>query len=137
MGAPAAQPNKALSPYLLAGAVYFFLVSAAHLASVKIPLLYVYFNVPSTPYQDTIISSLAFGWGFFFLTVRANVRGGDLRTVRYLIWAGTGAVFGLAWVNVFTDFSYYVGQPNARYHWLEAAVLGLYLAGLARLARSK
>ena len=51
-----------------AGALYFFLVSLAHALSIKLPGLFIYFDVPSQRYQDAIIAFLVFGWSVFFFT---------------------------------------------------------------------
>ncbi len=47
---------------LLAGGLYFASVALAHASGVKVPGLFVCFNVPSNNYQDQIISFLASGW---------------------------------------------------------------------------
>ena len=51
---------------LMAGAVYFGCIALAHAVGLKIPGLFIYFNVPSHLYQDHIIAFLAFGWATLF-----------------------------------------------------------------------
>jgi hypothetical protein len=53
---------------LWAGAAYFALVALANGAQTKLPVLFIYFDVPSHAYQDRIIGFLAFGWSAFFAT---------------------------------------------------------------------
>ena len=53
---------------LLIGAVYFMAIAIVHMLRIKVPLLFVYFDVPSYGYQDRIISFLSFGWSSFLFT---------------------------------------------------------------------
>jgi len=46
--------------------VYFMAVSIAHQLGVKIPMLFVFYDIPSEKYQDLIISFLSFGWSMLF-----------------------------------------------------------------------
>jgi len=48
-------------------ACYFLAVAVAHQMGWKVPLLFVFYAVPSERYQDLIISFLAFGWATLFL----------------------------------------------------------------------
>lgn len=47
-------------------AVYFIAVSFAHQLGFKVPMLFVFYNIPSERYQDLIISFLSFGWAMLF-----------------------------------------------------------------------
>jgi len=47
-------------------AVYFIAVSIAHQLGFKIPVLFVFYDIPSEKYQDLIISFLSFGWAMLF-----------------------------------------------------------------------
>jgi hypothetical protein len=59
---------------LLAGALYFFTVACVHLVGFKVPVLYIYFDEPSSVYQNRIISFLAFGLAAYFLRCIANLK---------------------------------------------------------------
>jgi hypothetical protein len=50
---------------LLIGALYFLGVAIAHMLRIKVPLLFIYFDLPSYGYQDRIISFFSFGWSMF------------------------------------------------------------------------
>lgn len=52
---------------LLFCACYFSAVAIAHQTGWKVPMLFVFYAVPSERYQDLIISFLAFGWAALFL----------------------------------------------------------------------
>lgn len=114
---------------LLGGAVYFLAISAAHMFRIKVPLLFMYFNVPSYEYQDHIISFLTFGWSsFLFAASRDPKKNSD--TVKAILIAGSGAVTGLHAINIMTDFR--ALAPNVRptmFH-AEAGILTVYVAAL-------
>lgn len=117
--------QKILKWSLLAGALYFFMVSVAHLIGWKVPVLFVYFNVPSQAYQDGIISFLAFGWAVFLFTAQTNLTGQDA-LVRAVLVSGGGALVGLGRINLFTDFNALGAQINPAVFWLETAGLFAY-----------
>ena len=103
---------------LLAGAIYFALVSIVHFVGFKVPVLFVYFNVPSYPYQDRIISFLAFGWAVFMFSGYLNPKNKEL--IREILIAGIGAIAGLTIINLSTDFHNLSStQINITYFWIE------------------
>jgi len=118
-------PHRLLKWSLLAGAVYFFGIATVHLLGIKIPPLFIYFNVPSYPYQDRIISFLAFGWGVFMFTAYT-----DPKKQKSLIWAilvaGAAAILGLSFINLTTDFQAYDPTLSSTPFWLETGVLFVY-----------
>ncbi len=122
-----------LQRLLLGGAIYFLLVSAAHMLGIKMPLLFVYFSVPSYAYQDRIISFLSFGWAMFLLSGVSSVKQGALEVVRYILWAGCAGVIGLCVIN----FTLGSGAASRRLlpFWVETAVFFIYLVLLARCYR--
>jgi hypothetical protein len=124
-------PRVILKWSLLTGGTYFTLVSAAHFFSFKVPLLYVYYDVPSTPYQDLIISFMALGWALFHAAGYSSLKRNSLRSVRYIVMAGAGGVAGLAYINAFTDFTAMNAASNALIYWGETAGLSVYVAWLA------
>ena len=121
--------HKSVLKYLLlAGAVYFTAVALAHLLGKKIPGLFIYYNVPSTRYQDQIISFLAFGWACFFFAVSNN-----LKMIWYLLVAGIVAVAAIANINITNDFRQLAGVGKTAF-WLQAAVLTIYAISLVILS---
>ena len=114
---------------LLAGAVYFLGVSVAHMAGVKVPLLFVYFSVPSHAYQDRIISFLSFGWSVFLFTAAIDpVKNRDL--VKAVLIAGLAAVFGLHVINSVTDFRSLSPDAHPAAFRLETFGLSVYVGAL-------
>ena len=117
--------HKSVLKYLLlAGAVYFTAVALAHLVAKKIPGLFIYYNVPSTRYQDQIISFLAFGWASFFFAVSNN-----LKMIWYLLVAGIVAVAAVANINITNDFRQLAGVGETPF-WIQTAVLSIYAISL-------
>jgi len=51
---------------LLVSALYFIAVSIAHQTGLKLPMLFIFYSIPSERYQDLIISFLSFGWATLF-----------------------------------------------------------------------
>jgi hypothetical protein len=110
---------------LLAGAAYFAAVATVHTLGIKLPLLYVYYNVPSHAYQDHIIGLLAFGWAVFLLAAAGDPLH-ERRLTRAVLVAGAGAVAGLALINATTDFAALGAGLDTRVFWLETAGLFAY-----------
>jgi hypothetical protein len=92
---------KILKWSLLAGALYFFSVSVVHMLGIKVPVLFIYFNVPSYAYQDRIISFLAFGWSVFLFTAFTDPQKNSA-LVKAILVAGAGALIGVSIINAAT-----------------------------------
>ena len=114
---------------LLVGAVYFLVVAIAHMVRIKIPMLFVYFNVPSYGYQDRIISFLSFGWAIFLFTASVDPTR-NRALVKATIIAGLAAVFGLHVINLVTDFHALSPDINPSIFQKEVLVLSAYEAAL-------
>ena len=114
---------------ILAGSIYFVAVAIVHQIGIKIPLLFIYFDVFSFEYQDRIISFLAFGWAvFFFSAYKISIK--NIEIVKYLISAGTVGVLGLTLNNLRTDFSKISSKSNIWFHWVGTFALLIYLVSL-------
>ena len=122
--------NKTIRSYsLFAGAFYFLAVATAHMLGIKVPMLFIYFNVPSYAYQDRIISFLAFGWAMFLFTAARDVVK-NVQLVKAILIAGGGAIVGLGIINATTDFHALDPAINVAIFWMETAVLLLYVLWL-------
>lgn len=121
------KPNNSLPESLLKLtlwllALYFLLIALAHITSTKLPLLFVYFSVPSEAYQDNIISFLSFGWAVFFATV-AHDPIQQLKFVRAILIAATGAIAGLSYNNATVDFTSYSNDIAVWPFWAQTGIL--------------
>ncbi len=111
---------------LLGGAVYFLLVAAAHLSGIKIPGLYIYFDIPSHGYQDRIIGLLAFGWSMFLYSGYRLTGSGKTRPVRYILLSGTVAIICLLMINNSGEIKQLVPDKSRWIYMIETLVLFLY-----------
>ncbi len=119
----------ALRWLLLAGAVYFLGVAGAHMLRIKVPVLFVYYSVPSYGYQDRIISFLSFGWSLFLFTAsRDPIKHREL--VKAVLIAGVAALFGLHVINATTDFRALSPDANPTMFRVESRGLSVYVVAL-------
>ncbi len=122
--------NTALLKWLLlAGAVYFLAISIAHMLRVKVPFLFIYYDLPSYGYQDRIISLLSFGWSIFLFTASVDpVKNRD--AVKAILIAGVSAIFGLNVINSVTNFRALSPDIHPSVFRKETIVLSIYVAAL-------
>lgn len=114
---------------LFAGAIYFLAVSIAHLLGFKVPLLFIYYNVPSYEYQDRIISFLTFGWSVFLFSASRDPAKNQ-SAIKAILIAGLAAVFGLQLINSTTDFSILSSDIHPSVFAMETFGLTIYVGGL-------
>ncbi len=108
---------------LFSGAVFFLLMAIAHAIGLKIPGLFIYFNVPSYGYQDKIISLLAFGWATFFFAAAVNQ---SKILIKSIILIGAIALCMLTFINISTDFASLSEKINPDLFHIETGILFLY-----------
>jgi hypothetical protein len=111
---------------LLAGALYFGCVALAHALGFKIPGLFIYFSVPSYPYQDQIISFLAFGWASFFYVAAKDPVNNPL-PVKAILVSGAVAIGGLSRINAFGDLGGLSPAIDVGHFWAQTLLLLGYL----------
>lgn len=114
---------------LLSGAVYFACIALAHAFGLKIPGLFVYFNVPSLDYQDRIIAFLAFGWATFFYVAADDPVAHPL-PVQALLTSSAVAILGLARINAAGNFGNLSPGISVRPFWIQTGFLLAYLVWL-------
>lgn len=115
-----------LKVLLMALIGYFLSMSAAHFIGYKVPLLFIYYDVPSEVYQDKIISFCAFSYAMFaFAALRARA------AVIPFIIAMAGVVVGLSLVNLSPSLREIIGEASTLMYWAQTAVIGLIVVILA------
>jgi hypothetical protein len=123
--------GKLLQIGLYACVAYFCAMSAAHFAGFKVPLLFIYWDVPSNHYQDMIISFCAFTYAVLFFTAarhRAAVPGA--------LVALAGTVVGLSAVNASSHLAAMIpGAPTTAY-WAQTGMIAGLLVTLVVLYRA-
>jgi len=116
--------NSKLTNYaFLAGAAYFICMAFAHFLSIKVPILFIYYDTPFYAYQDKIISFAVCAYVALFLLA---TRSRENALAAILVLAITA--LGLSAVNISTalDTVLLEGQSTAPY-WLQTASIFGYL----------
>lgn len=118
--------EKILKLSLLAGSIYFFCVALVHLLGLKLPILYIFYNIPSSQYQDQIISFLAFGWACFFFGA-SKILGMAI----YLVVAGVVALLALGNIILNSDIILLAPDVSKIPFWIEVLALAIYTSWVA------
>lgn len=116
--------NSQLTRYaFLAGAVCFCCMVTAHFFSIKVPVLFVYYDTPFYAYQDKIISFAVCAYIALFYSASQH-RSVALNAI--IVLAIT--VFGLSSVNVSSALASILqeGQSTMPY-WLQTGAIAFYL----------
>jgi len=114
-----------LRALLVIGAALFGAMAFSHWNQIKVPLMFVYYDVPSTPYQDKIIAFCLIAYALFFVGAALN-RG----TVPYAWAALVAAVVGLSGVNLSADLAAAIPEGGTTlWYWAQTAVFAVF-AGL-------
>jgi hypothetical protein len=114
---------------LLAGAVYFFAITIVHMFRIKIPFLFVYYNLPSYGYQDRIISFLSLGWSVFLFMASTDPMK-NRNAVKAILISGLVSIFGLSVINSITNFQALSPDVRPTMFWREVLGLSIYEAAL-------
>ena len=122
--------NSKLTKYaFLAGVAYFSCMGVAHYFSIKVPILFVYYDTPFYAYQDKIIAFAVCAYIALFYSASQH-RSVALNAI--IVLAIT--VFGLSSVNVSDSLASVLqeGQSTTPY-WLQTGAIAFYLALLLAL----
>ena len=115
-------PKDVLRRSLQGGAAYFVCVTIAHWAGVKLPGLFVYYNIPSYAYQDRGIGIMAFGWAMFLLGASR-----ELSLVPFLLTAGAAGILGFSVINLSTEVAALASPDGVAGFWVVVVGLAAYL----------
>jgi hypothetical protein len=126
---PKSMDARILEWSLLAGAIYFACVALAHTIGFKVPGLFIYFNVPSQPYQDQLIGVLAFGWAALFYVASVDPVSQPAPSTALLL-VSAAAVLGLSRINALTDFNSLSPNITTPVFWVQVGILFCYLVWL-------
>jgi len=122
--------NSQLTKFaFLSGAAYFCCMAIAHFFSIKVPVLFVYYDTPFYSYQDKIISFAVCAYIALFYSASQH-RAVALNAI--IVLAIT--VAGLSFVNISGDLASVLqeGQSTLPY-WLQTAAITFYLVILVAL----
>jgi len=126
---PMVRDIKILRWSLRAGSLYFILIAMAHTIGMKIPGLFIYFNIPSHAYQDHIIAFLAFGWATFFY-VSADDPIDHPMPVKAILVSGVVAICCLSGINISSELGGLSPGINVQPFWAQTILLLGYLIWL-------
>lgn len=122
--------NSQLTRYaFLSGAVYFCFMAVAHFFSIKLPVLFVYYDTPFFAYQDVIISFAVCAYVALFYSAS---RHRDVALNAIIVLAIT--TLGLSYVNTSGALASVLkeGQSTLPY-WLQTGAIAAYLLLLIAL----
>ncbi len=112
-------PSHLLRGLLLICVAFFLCMGLAHFFSIKIPVLFVYWDTPFYAYQDKIIA-------FTLITYMALFFGASrhLVMVPYALIAIWGTVIGLSLVNTSAALAEVLGDGGTGIYWAIIAMFG-------------
>lgn len=115
---------------LRGGAAYFVGVAVAHWMNWKVPVLFLYYNIPSTGYQDKGIGTLSFGWAvFMYAASRHRV------LMPAVLVAGVAGLIGFALITGSPEIVQLAGAQGVKAYWVELLMLAGYLGAVAVIWR--
>lgn len=112
-------PSPLLRSLLLVCVAFFLCMGTAHFFSIKVPILFVYWDTPFYAYQDKIIAfTLVTYISLFFGAARHRIM------VPYALVAMWGTVGGLSLVNSSAALADVLGGRSAAVYWCIIALFG-------------
>lgn len=108
--------------------IYFCAMSIAHFTEFKVPLLFIYYDVPSTPYQNQIISFCAFSYAAFAYAAMRN-----LSAVPPFLVAMASVVAGLSGVNISDKLKAVIGDASTTAYWVQTGMIAFIVVLLVLL----
>lgn len=121
--------SRATRYAFLVGAAYFCCMAAAHFFSIKVPVLFVYYDTPFYAYQDKIISFAVCAYIALFYCAAQHR---DVARCAIIVIGITLA--GLCAVNVSDALALVMTRSQSTLpYWLQKAAIGLYLTVLTAL----
>jgi hypothetical protein len=121
-------PAAPLRIALWAGVAYFCCMAAAHFFGLKVPLLFVYYDVPFHAYQDKIISFAVVAYVCLFATAARH----RVAVPAALVALGV-TVLGLGAVNVSDALRAVLDGRSTRAYWLQTGLIAGYFLALLGL----
>ena len=116
-------PPNPLRLALWAGVAYFCCMAAAHFFGLKVPVLFVYWDVPFHAYQDKIISFAVVAYVCLFANAAMHSSG-----VPAAIAALGVTVLGLSAVNLSDALAKVLDGRSTLAYWLQTGLIAVYFA---------
>ena len=117
---------------LYANVAYFFAMSVAHWVGFKVPVLFIYYDVPFYAYQDKIISFCAATYALLNFAAVCNHS-----VVPFVIASLVLTTAGLSAINASDDLQQALPhQAPTTAYWMQTAMIGVLTAVIAILYAS-
>lgn len=118
--------NETILKYsFLTCTIYFICMAIAHFFSIKLPILFVYYDVPFYAYQDKIISFCVVTYAILFFGAFRHIA-----IAPYAILSLVGTVLGLSLINFSSDLSAVLKGNGTLVYWLQTGMIGFILIWL-------
>lgn len=118
-----------LSLALWAGVAYFCCMAAAHFFGLKVPLLFVYWDVPFHAYQDKIIAFAVVAYVCLFANAAIH-----REAVPFALAALGVTVLGLASVNLSSALAEVLDGRSTLAYWIQTGLIVAYFLLLVGLS---
>jgi hypothetical protein len=113
----------------LLGSIYFVFMALAHFFSVKVPILFIYYNTPFYAYQDKIISFAVTAYIALFYGASQSR---DVARYAILVMIITAA--GLSYINISSELNALLTeQQTTMPYWIQTGMIGAYTLVLIAL----
>lgn len=113
----------------LLGAIYFVFMALAHFFSVKVPVLFIYYNTPFYAYQDKIISFAVTAYIALFYGASQSR---DVARYAILVMIITAA--DLSYINISSELNALLTeQQTTMPYWIQTGMIGAYTLVLIAL----
>ncbi|MEO1688653.1 MAG: hypothetical protein AAFU61_12170 [Pseudomonadota bacterium] len=111
-----------LRALLVTGAALFAAMAFSHWNQIKVPIMFVYYDVPSEPYQDKIIAFCLAAYSLFFVGAALH------RGAVPFAWAGlVAAVAGLSALNLSADLAAALPEGGTTlWYWVQTGVFAVF-----------
>ncbi len=117
--------NTILKYSFLFCTIYFICMAIAHFFSIKLPILFVYYDIPFHAYQDKIISFCVITYAIFFFGAYQN-----RVFAPYAIFSLLTTVLGLSLVNLSSDLKSVLNEGTTTMYWLQTGMFASILLWL-------
>ena len=106
--------------------IYFVCMSIAHFFGIKLPILFVYYDVPFYAYQDKIISFAVVTYAILFFGAFQN-----LVLAPYAILSLFTTVLGLSLVNISEALNTVLNGADTTAYWIQTVMIAFILVWLS------
>ena len=112
--------DQILKYSLLVCTGYFICMSLAHFFGIKLPILFIYYDVPFYEYQDKVISFAVVTYALLFYAASQN-----RALTRYTIASLLATVLGLSFINLSEALNTVIEGATTTYYWIQTGMIAV------------